>query len=93
MKFDVQPEEMNVVVNHGHVRLAENFLVKGFSVSGRVLTGPNGSGIKNAEIFLNGEKVTTTDDDGRYNLDSMEPGNYVLSVRSGKLFNWEGKNG
>lgn len=27
IKFDVQPEDMSVVVNHGHVHLTESFLV------------------------------------------------------------------
>ncbi|KAK6618013.1 hypothetical protein RUM44_002455 [Polyplax serrata] len=81
-KFDVQPKEINIVVRHDHLVLSEKFLVKGFSVSGRVLMSEGGPGLKNAEVSLNGKRVASTDKDGRYTLDSVEPGNYVLSIRA-----------
>lgn len=57
--------------------------VKGFSVSGRILTKPGGTGVGKAKVFVNGKFQSETKEDGSYQLENMQAGSYVLHVVSG----------
>ncbi|CAG0885277.1 unnamed protein product [Cyprideis torosa] len=54
--------------------------VEGFSVSGRVLTSPNGEGISGARILLDGVEVMTTDINGVFRLETLKTGQYTLKA-------------
>lgn len=60
--------------------------VKGFSVSGRVLSSAGGKGLRGVDVYLDDAKVTTTDESGIFQLDRMEPGTYVLTAKSSRHY-------
>jgi hypothetical protein len=46
-----------------------------------IVTGDKGQTLKSATVFISGsEKITATNDDGKFTLAGMDPGSYKLSV-------------
>jgi len=86
-QFEVSPASLPVTVIKDSVKLAEPFVVVGFSVQGQVLSSEVGEGVSGAEVILTNTvsgKVfpTVTDDGGRYYLESLESGLYILAAKS-----------
>ncbi|XP_014250405.1 nodal modulator 1 [Cimex lectularius] len=81
-KFDVHPRTLPFALEHGSVELPVTFQVKGFTVSGRVLWGPDGKPMSGAKVSLNGKVVFQTSADGVYNLESMRAGTYKINVQA-----------
>ncbi|KAL5020566.1 hypothetical protein ScPMuIL_003458 [Solemya velum] len=84
--FDVVPAKMEFAVKHGSLELEPTFKVAGFSVSGKVLDSPKGSGVPNAKVLLNGKEQTTTGADGSYHLENMKTGSYSLQIQALNVF-------
>lgn len=80
--FDITPRQTLFFVRHGSHRFPDRFQVRGFSVSGWVRISEAGPGVPQAEVFLDGTKVATTDDTGAFHLENMKAGQYVLQVRA-----------
>ncbi|GAB1611346.1 nodal modulator 1, partial [Argonauta hians] len=80
--FDVVPEKMVFQVKHSSVKLAKEFQVAGFSVSGRILDSVQGSGIGGARISVSGKQMAVTSVDGTYHLENMKAGKYKIQVAS-----------
>jgi protocatechuate 3,4-dioxygenase beta subunit len=76
--FDVIPKEKFVEVTSGNVEIAESFVVKGFSLSGRVIS--NGKGVEGVTIKVNGAKTQVTDSNGYYTLDQLSNGLYNIEA-------------
>ncbi len=51
-RFEVAPSMKEITVGLDSFRLQDPFKVKGFSVKGRVLTGPGGASIAEAKVIL-----------------------------------------
>ena len=81
-QFEVSPAQIDFKVELDSVLLSQPFVVEGFSVKGKVLTGVNGQPLAAAAVTLNGAKVhsTTTNQDGEYFIDKIETGTYTISV-------------
>ena len=57
------------------------FEVSGFSVFGTVQLSPGSKlGIAQADVLVNGKKVTTTDKDGKFVLEKMTVGDYFVRI-------------
>lgn len=84
-KFDVQPSELRFKVNHDSLILSQNFKVTGFTVSGLVLESINGKPLVGAKVFLSGKEVALTDKVGKYKIDNIKSGQYLLKAESRKL--------
>lgn len=82
-KFDVQPPELSFKVNHNSVVLRQGFKVTGFTVNGIVRTAIAGDPLPGAKILLSQKEVATTDSNGKYVLDNMKAGQYILKAESG----------
>ncbi|KAG7199506.1 hypothetical protein KM043_014125 [Ampulex compressa] len=81
-KFDVQPSELAFKVQHNSMILRQGFKVTGFTVSGVVRTAVNGSPLSGAKIILSHKEVAVTDSNGKYVLDNMKAGQYVLKAET-----------
>jgi hypothetical protein len=83
-QFEVTPGEVEINVDLDSYKLTEPFLVKGFSVKGKVLTSSQGKPMGNAEVTLTGAKTHTakTDKDGQYFIDRIESGTYTITAGS-----------
>lgn len=80
IQFQIQPEFIEFQVTNEPIRLTQQFEITGFSVFGRVLSTPNGFGIGNAKIILNGEQATTTHTDGSYTLKNIKADTYTITA-------------
>ncbi|XP_049779932.1 nodal modulator 3 [Schistocerca cancellata] len=80
IKFDVRPIHVDFTVSHDSLKIKKPFQVKGFSVSGKLLLGPDGKGIEGATILLDGSIRSVTKSDGSYHLENMQAGTYKLQV-------------
>ncbi|XP_019619282.1 PREDICTED: LOW QUALITY PROTEIN: nodal modulator 1-like, partial [Branchiostoma belcheri] len=80
-QFDVSPSQLDVTVDHGSVQLGVAFTINGFSVWGKVLQEPEGAGIYDVTIAVNGKDVLKTDGDGIYQLENMKTGVYSLLAK------------
>ncbi|XP_067008353.2 BOS complex subunit NOMO1 [Anabrus simplex] len=85
IKFDVRPVQVAFVVAHDSVKINTKFQVKGFSVSGRVLSRRGGKGIAGAVILLDGNINSYTKEDGSYHLENMQAGSYSLQVKAADM--------
>lgn len=63
--FEIQPPSLTVQVGQGDASLSDQFVVTGFSVSGRVVD-PAGNGVPSVSIRVNGKERTSTDLNGRW---------------------------
>lgn len=84
-KFDVQPSELRFKVNHDSLILSQNFKVTGFTVSGLVLESAQGKPLVGAKVFLSGKEVAVTDKTGKYKVDNIKSGQYLLKAESRKF--------
>jgi hypothetical protein len=85
IKFDVVPNQLSLTVGHTSVVVQEPFHVAGFSVSGRVRTGPQGRGVVGANVIIDGRLQAVTSEGGLYHLDSMKSGTYHVSVEAERM--------
>lgn len=77
--YDVAPAELQVTVEHASLVLETPFEVKGFTISGRVVTAGQRRGVVGAAVQLNdGAQSTETDDQGNYQLPHVSTGQHVL---------------
>ena len=44
-----------------------------------------GKGVKGAQVYLNGDLVTRTDDQGKYTLESVRTGEYHIDVKADRI--------
>lgn len=51
-----------------------------------MLSSVAGKGLPGVSVYVNNEQVAKTNTNGQFQLDSMEPGVYTLTAKSGKLF-------
>lgn len=82
-KFDVQPPELSFKVNHSSILLRQGFKVTGFTVSGIVRTAINGDPLPGAKVLLSQKQIVITNEHGRYVLDNIKAGQYILKAESG----------
>uniref|UniRef100_A0A1B0DB56 ER membrane protein complex subunit 7 beta-sandwich domain-containing protein n=1 Tax=Phlebotomus papatasi TaxID=29031 RepID=A0A1B0DB56_PHLPP len=81
IKYNIEPEFLEVLVEKDTIEIPEHFEVKGFSVIGRVLTSKSSQkGIKNAIVKLDGIQVAATGDDGTYKFDNIKSGSHMIQV-------------
>lgn len=80
IQLHIHPETIEFIVARDFVNVPKHFEVTGFSVSGKVLSSPNGKGIANAEIKLNGQLITKTDSNGDYMLRNIKADTYTIQV-------------
>lgn len=83
--IEFHPKYIEFEVTSGMVELAPTFEITGFSVSGRVRSSPNGFGIANTKIYLNGQHVTTTHTDGSYTLKNIKSDTYKITAQADRL--------
>jgi BOS complex subunit NOMO len=68
--YDVVPSQLAVTVAHESQALKQDFVVMGFSVSGRVVDR-KGNGVSEAVITVDSFEKTVTDSEGYYTLEQM----------------------
>ncbi|XP_030066871.1 nodal modulator 1 [Microcaecilia unicolor] len=78
--FDVAPSRLDFTVEHDSLKITPVFHVMGFSVTGRVLNGPEGEGVANATVTLNNQIKVRTKADGSFRLENMTAGTYVINA-------------
>ncbi|KAG8188601.1 hypothetical protein JTE90_005956 [Oedothorax gibbosus] len=81
IEFDVSPPKLDFVVGQGSVRIADNFQVQGFSVSGWIGTGLKGKSLSGVAVYINDEVHGTSDTNGIYHLENMRAGVYHLEIK------------
>ncbi|XP_053550913.1 nodal modulator 3 [Bombina bombina] len=84
--FDVAPSRMDFTVEHDSVKLEPIFHVMGFSVTGRVLNGPDGEGVTDALVTLNNQIKVTTNADGSFRLENMTAGTYTIDAQKDHIY-------
>nr|DBA20275.1 TPA: hypothetical protein GDO54_015987 [Pyxicephalus adspersus] len=84
--FDVAPSRLDFTVEHDSLRLEPVFHVMGFSVTGRVLNGPEGEGVADAVVILNNQMKVTTNADGSFRLENMTAGTYSIDAKKEHIF-------
>lgn len=82
IQFHIHPEYLEFEVQNDVVELPQKFEITGFSVFGRVLVSPNGFGVKNAKIVLNGQTVATTHTDGTFTLKNIKADTYTITAEA-----------
>lgn len=80
IQFHIRPEFIEFNVKNDAVELGQSFEITGFSVFGRVLAKPDGFGIANVKIILNGQHVATTHTDGSYTLKNIKTDTYTITA-------------
>lgn len=53
-------------------------------MKGRVLSSKSGKGLPGVAVYVNNAEVAKTNGNGQFQLDSMEPGVYTITAKSGK---------
>ncbi|XP_041433909.1 nodal modulator 3 [Xenopus laevis] len=84
--FDVAPSKLDFTVEHDSLKLEPVFHVMGFSVTGRVLNGPEGEGVPDAIVTLNNQMKVTTNADGSFRLENMTAGTYTLEAQKEHIY-------
>ncbi|XP_048407987.1 BOS complex subunit NOMO1 [Stegostoma tigrinum] len=84
--FDVAPSRLDFSVAHNSLRIEPVFRVMGFSVTGRVLDGPNGQGVRYATVILSNQIKVTTKADGSFRLENMTAGTYSINTQKEHIF-------
>ncbi|XP_038675302.1 nodal modulator 1 [Scyliorhinus canicula] len=84
--FDVAPSRLDFSVAHNSLRIEPVFRVMGFSVTGRVLDGPNGRGVRYATVVLSNQIKVTTKADGSFRLENMTAGTYTINTQKEHIF-------
>uniref|UniRef100_A0A8C5QXB5 Nodal modulator 1 n=1 Tax=Leptobrachium leishanense TaxID=445787 RepID=A0A8C5QXB5_9ANUR len=84
--FDVAPSRLEFIVEHDSLKLEPVFHVMGFSVTGRVLNGPEGEGVADAVVTLNNQMKVTTNADGSFRLENMTAGTYSIDAQKEHIF-------
>lgn len=81
--YDVSPASSVVSVAGSNVAISERFIVRGFSVSGKVIVPGGASGVAGVTVRL-GSSETVTDTAGVFKFDQVESGTYKMSVNKEK---------
>uniref|UniRef100_A0A8B9G2P1 NOMO2 protein n=1 Tax=Amazona collaria TaxID=241587 RepID=A0A8B9G2P1_9PSIT len=84
--FDVAPSRLDFLVEHDSLQIEPVFHVMGFSVTGRVLNGPEGEGVADATVTLNNQIKVKTKADGSFRLENITTGTYTIHARKEHLF-------
>ncbi|CAO2632966.1 Nodal modulator 1 [Lemmus lemmus] len=84
--FDVAPSRLDFTVEHDSLRLEPVFHVMGFSVTGRVLNGPEGEGVPEAVVTLNNQIKVRTKADGSFRLENITTGAYTIRAQKEHLY-------
>ncbi|XP_036042934.1 nodal modulator 1 isoform X2 [Onychomys torridus] len=84
--FDVAPSRLDFTVEHDSVRIEPVFHVMGFSVTGRVLNGPEGEGVPEAVVTLNNQIQVRTKADGSFRLENITTGAYTIHAQKEHLY-------
>lgn len=77
-KYKIEQPLMEAEVKDGITVVPHPFVVAGLSIRGKVLRAPNGEGIKDVVIKIDGKSEATTNERGTYKLDEIVPGDYIL---------------
>ncbi|XP_019368143.1 PREDICTED: nodal modulator 1, partial [Gavialis gangeticus] len=84
--FDVAPSRLDFAVEHDSLQIEPVFHVMGFSVTGRVLNGPEGEGVADATVTLNNQIKVKTKADGSFRLENITTGTYTIHAQKEHLF-------
>ncbi|XP_063790451.1 BOS complex subunit NOMO3-like [Pseudophryne corroboree] len=84
--FDVAPSRLDFTVEHDSLKLEPVFHVMGFSVTGRVLNGPEGEGVVDAVVTLNNQMKVITNTDGSFRLENMTAGTYSIDAQKEHIY-------
>ena len=83
--FDIEPEQLEIEVQHKDLVLANSFQVVNFSIYGRVSNNLS-NGIPNVTIKIDGQVKAITDTKGKYLLERLVAGNYDLEAQADDIF-------
>nr|XP_012320063.1 nodal modulator 1-like [Aotus nancymaae] len=84
--FDVAPSRLDFTVEHDSLKIEPVFHVMGFSVTGRVLNGPEGDGVSEAVVTLNNQIKVKTKADGSFRLENITTGTYTIHAQKEHLY-------
>nr|XP_054955356.1 BOS complex subunit NOMO3-like [Pan paniscus] len=84
--FDVAPSRLDFTVEHDSLKIEPVFHVMGFSVTGRVLNGPEGDGVPEAVVTLNNQIKVKTKADGSFRLENITTGTYTIHAQKEHLY-------
>uniref|UniRef100_A0A8C8RUX9 Nodal modulator 1 n=1 Tax=Pelusios castaneus TaxID=367368 RepID=A0A8C8RUX9_9SAUR len=84
--FDVAPSRLDFSVEHDSLKIEPVFHVMGFSVTGRLLNGPEGEGVADATVTLNDQIKVKTKADGSFRLENITTGTYTILAQKEHLF-------
>uniref|UniRef100_A0ABI7XGI1 Prealbumin-like fold domain-containing protein n=1 Tax=Felis catus TaxID=9685 RepID=A0ABI7XGI1_FELCA len=84
--FDVAPSRRDFTVEHDSLKIEPVFHVMGFSVTGRVLNGPEGEGVPEAVVTLNNQIKVKTKADGSFRLENITTGTYTIHAQKEHLY-------
>uniref|UniRef100_A0A8C8ZI42 Nodal modulator 1 n=1 Tax=Prolemur simus TaxID=1328070 RepID=A0A8C8ZI42_PROSS len=84
--FDVAPSRLDFIVEHDSLKIEPVFHVMGFSVTGRVLNGPEGEGVPEAVVTLNNQIKVRTKADGSFRLENITTGTYTIHAQKEHLY-------
>lgn len=85
MSYEIQPEKIKVDVEHKNLELQEPFVVKSFSISGKVINHKQ-KGIANVSIKIDGINKAITNEEGFYSLSNLVTGNYDLEAHTDDMY-------
>eukprot|EP01125_Pyxidicula_operculata_P021218 TRINITY_DN8096_c0_g1_i1.p1 TRINITY_DN8096_c0_g1~~TRINITY_DN8096_c0_g1_i1.p1 ORF type:complete len:1191 (+),score=340.35 TRINITY_DN8096_c0_g1_i1:31-3603(+) len=86
--YDVIPKQLNLDLRQGGASISQPFLVRGFSVYGKVKSlsgkGIEGVSIKAKSLSDGTERVVVTDSNGYYTLDQVSSDQYEITAEKDK---------
>lgn len=85
MKIHIEPQSIEIEVNKDVLQMSDAFEFSGLTVSGSVLSSESGHPISGAIVKVNGNLVVSTDKSGRYTLENIKTGSYLISVEANDL--------
>ncbi|KAG8238421.1 hypothetical protein J437_LFUL002878, partial [Ladona fulva] len=81
IRLDIRPLAMEVEVAHGDLAIPTAFEVRGFAVSGRVLSAPD-VGVQGVKVFVDGKAAAVTNVNGHYKLEDVQAGVHSLTFQA-----------
>jgi hypothetical protein len=85
VSYELQPDHINVDIEHYDFKIEQPFVVNSFSIWGRVINSKR-TGVPNVTIRIDGQGKAKTDSQGIYKLERLTKGNYDLEAQADDMF-------
>jgi hypothetical protein len=85
ISYELQPNHINIDIEHNDYKIEQPFVVNSFSIWGRVINSKK-NGVPNVTIKIDGQEKAKTDSQGIYKLEKLTKGNYDLEAQADDMF-------